>query len=199
MKKIIIFLSVLFCFTTIKAQEKHVIKETFESNKYQWDEFYESNGTASIQDGYLLLQNKDKISMLRSVVELPINTSSNFKLLFKMKVKKITESDWFGIVYNYEDENNFNCLLIQEKKFKIINNVNGVYSVSRTGGIILKSGKEKDVIIEMEKRGNKIIFSVDNMEIINITKNIVNNTFGCCVSGENTVKVDELIIEQIGD
>ena len=51
----------------------------------------------------------------------------------------------------------------------------------------------------MEKRGNKIVFSVDNMEIITITKNIVNNTFGCCVLGENTVKVDELIIEQMAN
>ena len=69
-------------------------------------------------------------------------------------------------------------------------------SVSRKGNIILKSEKEKDVNIDMEKKGNKIIFSVDNMEVISITKNFVNNTIGCCVLGENTIKVNELVIEQ---
>lgn len=197
MKKYIIFLSVLFWLTTISAQEKRVIKETFETNKYQWDEFYESSSTASIQDGYLQLENGEK-AMLRSVVELPISIDRNFKLSFKMNVKKIDDGDeWFGIIYNYQDENNFCCLLIQEKKFAIFNKVNGISSVSRKGSIILKSGKEKDVNIDMEKKGNKLVFSVDNMEIISITKDIINNTFGCCVLGENTVKVNELTIEQM--
>ena len=198
MKKLILFLSALFWIATTSAQEKRIIKDNFETNKYQWDEFYESSATASIQDGYLLLKNEDK-TMLRSVVELPITTDKNFKLSFKMNVKKLNADSWFGIVYNYEDENNFSCFIVQEKKFTIIHKVNGVSSVSRKGTIILKSGKEKDVNVEMEKKGNKIIFSVDNMEVISITKGIVNTTFGCCVLGENTLKINELIIEQIVD
>lgn len=195
MKKHILFLATMFCLTTTFAQEKQVIKETFETNKYQWDEFYENSCTASIQDGYLLLENGNK-TMLRSVVELPINIDRNFKISFNINVKKVSDDDWFGIVYNYEDENNFCYFLIQEKKFTIINKVNSVSSVSRKGNIILKSEKEKDVNIDMEKKGNKIIFSVDNMEVISITKNFVNNTIGCCVLGENTIKVNELVIEQ---
>lgn len=114
-----------------------------------------------------------------------------------MVPERINDRNWFGFVYNYEDENNFNSFLIQEKKYLIINKVNGVSSISRQGGIILKSGKNKEVTLEIEKKGNKLIFTVDNMEVISITKILKFNTFGCCIYGDGTLKVDEVLLEQV--
>lgn len=199
MKRILFYILTFVSLSSAIAQEKHVVVESFETNKWQWDEFYDNSGTASIEDGYLVLKNKNKDNILQSVVELPLNINRNFKLAFKMIIEKVNDDEWFGITYNYDDENNFSCLLIQEKKFVLLNKVNGTISISRKGSIILKSGKNKEVNIEMEIKGSKIIFSVDNMEIISFTKQIVHNTFGCCVLGENTVKVDEVRIEQISE
>jgi hypothetical protein len=71
--------------------------------------------------------------------------------------------------------------------------------LSRQNGIILKSGKNKEVVIIIEKKGPKLIFSVDNMEAVQITKDIRFNTFGFQVENANTIKVDEVVIEQLGE
>ena len=198
MKKII-FLVCTLASTFAYAQEKIMVKETFDSNKFRWDEFYEKNHSGGIQDGYFVLQNKKDGTIVHSVAELPIDIDNNFKITFKFLVPKINDDYYFGIVFNYEDENNHNNFLVSEKKYKMCNMVNGTSSISRHGSLILKSGKDKEVIIEMEKKGNKLIFSVDNMEAVTITKKLNFNTFGFQVENEHTIKVDEIIIEQLAE
>lgn len=197
MRKSFLFLVAVIVSTNLFAQNKTSIRETFESNKWQWDEFYEKSCSAGIEDGFLVIKNSNSETSVRSVVEFPVDIDKNFKITLKMMPERINDRNWFGFVYNYEDENNFNSFLIQEKKYLIINKVNGVSSISRQGGIILKSGKNKEVTLEIEKKGNKLIFTVDNMEVISITKILKFNTFGCCIYGDGTLKVDEVLLEQV--
>ncbi|MDR1792296.1 MAG: hypothetical protein LBR36_02480 [Bacteroidales bacterium] len=197
MKKIGIFALIILCCISLKAQEKRTVRETFDNNKFRWDEFYEKTGSASIQDGYFIISNTEKGTCRWSVAELPIDIDQNFKLTFKVLVPKLTDEFYFGIVFNYEDENNYSSFLVTEKKFKILNKVNGVSAQSRASGIILKAGKNKEVVIEIEKKGTKLIFTVDNMEAIAISKELKTNTFGFLVEDANTIKIDEVIIEQI--
>jgi len=194
--KQIIFLVCVFAYTFVHAQEKIVVKETFESNKFRWDEFFEKEYSGSIQDRCYVLQNK-KDGFVGSVTELPINIENNFKITFKFLVPKLDDKYYFGVIFNYEDENNYSSFLVSEKKFKILNRVNGVNSISRQGGIILKSGKNKEVVIEIEKKGKKLIFNVDNMEAVTITKMLNFNAFGFQVENANTIKVTEVLIEQL--
>jgi len=193
----IIFLVCVFATTLVHAQEKRVVKETFESNKFRWDEFFEKEYSGSIQDRCYVLQNKKDGYYIQTVTELPINVENSFKVTFKFLIPKLDDKYYFGIIFNYEDENNYSNFLVSEKKFKIVNRVNGVNSVSRQGGIILKSGKNKEVIIEIQKKGKKLLFSVDNMEAVEITKKLDFNAFGFQVEDANTIKVTEVLIEQI--
>ena len=181
----------------VHAQEKIVVKETFESNKFRWDEFFEKEYSGSIQDRCYVLQNKKDGYYVQTVTELPINVENNFKVTFKFLIPKLDDKYYFGIIFNYEDENNYSNFLVSEKKFKILNRVNGVNSVCRQGGIILKSGKNKEVTIEIQKKGKKLFFSVDNMEAVDITKKLDFNAFGFQVENANTIKVTEVLIEQI--
>lgn len=196
MKKIF-FLAFVFTSFFANAQDKITVKETFENNRFQWDEFYEKDHSGGIQDGFFVLQNKKDGYLVPSIAELPINIERNFKITFKFLIPKISDDYAFGIVYNYDDENNYSSFLVSEKKYKIYNKVNGTLSISRQGSIILKAGKNKEVIIEVERKGNKLIFNVDNMEAVSITKNLNFNAFGFQVENANTIKVDEVIIEQI--
>ncbi|MDR1526852.1 MAG: hypothetical protein LBS46_04170 [Dysgonamonadaceae bacterium] len=198
MKKIAIVLCA-FCVLYANAQDKIVVKENFDSNKFQWEEFFEKEYSGSVQDGYYVLQNKKDGFLVRSVTELPISIDRNFKITFKFLVPKLNDEYFFGLIFNYEDENNYSNFLVSEKKFRIYNKTNGTSSLSRQNGIILKSGKNKEVVIVMEKKGSKLIFSVDNMEAVQITKDIKFNTFGFQVENVNTIKVDEVIIEQLGE
>lgn len=197
MKKIFFALIAILFSTNLFAQSKTTLRETFESNKWQWDEFYEKTYSAGIEDGFLVIKNSNSETDVLSVVEFPIDVEKNFKITITFVPEKINERNWFGFVYNYEDENNYNSFLLQEKKFKILNKANGVTSISRQGGIILKSGKNKEVVVNIEKKGNKMIYTVDNMEVIAVTKLLKTNTFGCCIYGEGTLKVDEVVLEQV--
>jgi len=196
MKKIFFMICVLTS-TFVNAQEQIVVKETFESNKFRWDEFFEKEYSGCILEGSYVLQNKKNGSFAQSVTELPINIDDNFKITFKFLIPKLDDNYYFGIIFNYEDENNYSNFLVSEKKFKILNKVNEVYSVSRQGGIILKSGKNKEVIIVIEKKGKRLIFDVDNMEVVTITKKLDFNAFGFQVENANTIKVTEVLIEQL--
>lgn len=182
-----------FCF--VEAQDKRIIKDNFESNRFQWGEFYENKGSSSIEDGFLKLDCDDDKMFSWTVAELPIDIDRNFDLTFNFYAD-VDDDYWFGIVYNFEDENNFNCFVVQEKRFRLINMVNGVQSISRRSGIILKGG-DKDVKIVMNKKGKKLIFHVNDMEVISVTKNVTSNVFGCIVFGDETIKLTEVVMEQI--
>lgn len=196
MRKYVLLLVVVFNLSCTIAQGTQTVKETFETNKYGWDEFFEKNCSASVQDGFLELQSKEDGAIVRSIVDMPVNIESDFKISTKMIATKINDKSWFGLLYNYEDENNYSCFFIQESRFEIVNKANGIISLSRRGGLILKSGKNKEVNIIMEKNGGKLLFTVDNMEVIAITKLLTRNAFGFCIKENNTIKVDEVIVEQ---
>ncbi len=195
MRKIVFFICVLVS-VFVNAQGSLVVTETFENNKFQWDECYEKEFLCNIQDGYFVLQNKKDGFSVRSVTELPISIDANFKITFKFLVPRVSDEYYFGVIFNYEDENNYSNFLVSEMKYKIWNIVDGKKSLSRQNSIILKSGKNKDVTIELEKKGNKLIFQVDNMEVVSITKKLNFNAFGFLVQDANTIKVDEVIIKQ---
>ncbi|MBQ3833403.1 MAG: hypothetical protein II815_09540 [Bacteroidales bacterium] len=193
MKKIFVAMMLVIASSILFGQV--TIKETFETNKYQWDEYFEKNCSSSIENGYLLLSNRDKDTFITAVGDLPINNDRNFKAKFDI-TSKVSDDFWFGIVYNYEDESNYSCFLVKEKRYKIINRTNGVSSTSRQGGIILKAGKERNIEFLIEKKGTRLIFNVDNMEVVSISKVLYYTTFGFYVDGNNSIKVTGVQIDQ---
>ena len=198
MKKLLILFALLIA-AGAQAQEKMIIRETFETNRLRWDEAFEKDYSIGLMDGYFELKNNRKDYLIRTVTELPINPEANFKVTSKFTVPKFNDDCYFGIIFNYEDENNYSYFLVTEKKFKLYNRVNGEVSLSRQNSIILNAGKNKEIVIDMEKKGRKLIFNVDEMEAITITKDMKYNTFGFIVVDDNTVKVNEVIIEQMVD
>lgn len=196
MKKIAIIALFLFSFYFANAQDKRIIRENFENNLFQWDEYYEKDCSSGIRDGYLLLENKEDEFRIWTSVEFPIDVDKNFKVTFNLIPKEINDKTWFGIIFNYEDENNYSSFIVQEKSFRLLNRANGITSISKRSSIILKKGKNKNVKIELIKKGKKLNFIVDDMDVLTISKEVNFNIFGCIVEGKNSIKVTEVTIEQ---
>ena len=194
MKKIC-FLICIFTSVLVNAQEKIIIKETFENNRFQWREFYEKDQSGGIENEYFVLKNKNKKNPALSRSELPITIEENFKITFKFLVPKVSSDYYFGIIFNYKNNGNYDSFLVAERKFQIRNRVNKEND-NDPGVLILKSGKDKEVSIEIEKKGTKLIFRVDDIEAASITEEINSRIFGFLVEGKNTIKVNEVIIEQ---
>lgn len=193
--KRILFLMCLVAAIGANAQEKMIIKETFENNRLRWDEFFEKDCSCNLGNGYLELQNKKDGWTVWNSTELPVSPDANFKITSRILVPKLNDTYFFGILFNYEDENNYSSFMVSEKRFRLYNKTNGTNSLSRHNSIILNSGRNKEVVIEMEKRGDKLTFCVDGMEALKMTKRINYSTFGFIVNGANTIKVLEVDIE----
>ncbi len=194
MKKIL-FLALSAISLTLFAQNKMTISDPFDNGKFQWDEYFDKNKTAGIMDGYLILENETE-GNAHAVADLPIDIERNFNIKIKFLIPKIKDDKYFGVVFDYEDENNYTKFVIAENKYKICNVKNGTMSVARQGVLILKSGKEKEVNFEINKKGTKLTFIIDNMDVVTFSRKLNSGIFGFTVEGSYKIMVDEITIEQ---
>lgn len=109
-----------------------------------------------------------------------------------------------------ESSYGFSAFMVSEGKYKIcvgfenMMNYKTLPFIARlvtltNGRVPLQSGKNKKVVLEVEKKGKNLIFSVNNMEIATVPQEeeILSRSFGFIVEGKNTIKVREVSIEQI--
>ena len=107
-----------------------------------------------------------------------------------------------------ESSYGFSAFMVSEGKYKICGGFENTFNYKPlpffagltnvlAGSVLLRSGKDKEVVLEMEKKGKNLIFSVNNMEVATLEEEILSRSFGFIVEGKNTIKVKEVSIEQI--
>lgn len=199
MKKILLILSIIP--SILFAQEKITITDFFDDDKYQWEESYEDDATAIILDGYYEIDGKKDSLIVQT--DLPFNGELNYNLSAKILVPKLGDKTVFGLVFNYETKDSYYILKLSEMKFKALKKTerSPKYSEIKSDEIILKAGKDKEVLIELKKTGRKMKFIVDNMEIATIPftpeDNKYTSSIGFFVGKSTKIKVDEVKVEQI--
>ncbi|GHT10594.1 hypothetical protein AGMMS4956_02190 [Bacteroidia bacterium] len=212
MKRIIVLAATIFVTLNIFAQnEGNIKKETFDNNAFRWEEFADKKlGTVLIQDGYLTLNAKK--STLSSKTNFPIDITRDFKLTYKFLVPVLDKKTVFGLTFDsFEDEGGQVQVgfYVSEGKYalKPYNIPFEIYvpllSVGLCEGKIpLKKGKNQNVVLSMERRGETLIFSVNNMTVCEEAAAapvlLQTSKFGVAFasSGKSTLLVDEIIIEQ---
>jgi hypothetical protein len=181
----------------INAQDGNTKKETFDDNKWDWNEIAEKKKSVSIQDGYLVLQcKKDEISVV-TATRFPLQIRDNFKITYTFLIPALDDKNQFGIIFNWQDEDNYSAVLLKENYYCFVNRENESSYVDKKGKIILKKGKNKTVTVVMEKIGSKLIFSVDGMQIYEKTMALKHPYFGFYSENKSTIKIDEIVIHQI--
>lgn len=196
MKKLFALTLCLLQIFILQGQNLRCIKENFDENKFNWDELSTKDGSAFLTNGKMVLTNKSSENTLSSICNLPVLYDEDFTVTTVLDKPEINDKDFIGIVFNYEDEENFWVFLVREKESYIGRYKDGKYIRVRTNPIILKKGKKNDVTLEMKKKGKNIIFSVDNMEIKTHPVKLVNNTFGFIIYGKGELRVSALEVKQ---
>lgn len=192
------------------------ITETFNSDdriRLVWEEYADENGSALVMDGQLYLTCKDKNSARMVFVNLPINVELDFIITSTLIVSNINDDDFFGISIDNDDFVKLGFFLSEnslyagyyENSVEIFGEKNESNSVCRKlvgerKAIKLKSGKDQIVKTVLEKRGKKIIFTVNNMKVYEKTYKtsdfIVAPCLGYITKGNTVLKIDEVKIEQ---
>lgn len=215
MKKLSIIL-LFACLIPFFTKAQINIKETFNSDdklRLNWEEYADRRGSALVMDGQLVLTCKEKKHARMVFVNLPINVENDFKISSSIIVKRISDDNRFGISI---DDNEFIKLgfFISENFLYVGYYENSTsnfgdsrestkdYRIIKGDGkaIKLKSGKNVTVNTTLEKKGKKLVFSINNVKVYEkYHRNsdfLVAPRLGFITEGNSEIKIDEVKVEQ---
>ena len=203
MKKILILLVFVFGINLIANAQ---LKETFDSNSWQWTEYSSDTHRAYIIDGVMRLENKsdnfsntsiaDLVEKLSTHAFLPMDPNKGFVLKCTATIEKFEGNKMFGIILDYIDD--MNCLL-----FMIKGDCAWLYKI-KEGKIVgaqknqfkLQKGKKvANLYIEVIYQSEQLEFRVNDVQAL-LCKYvpITSNGFGFFAYGKCKVDFDNVEI-----
>ena len=201
MRKIIILMIVAIASSmNIYSQ----IKETFDSNSWQWTEYSDDKGSAYIIDGVMRLESKsNEYSTFEKVVSefsthsyLPMDPTKGFRIKCSAIVSKLEDNKLFGIIFDYIDDFNCNLFMIENDKAFIFRLNDGKIVGYQHNQFKIQGDKKKAKIeIEARYKGDELEFRVNDVQAILCRyMPIRSNGFGFFALGKCKVDIDEVEI-----
>lgn len=203
MRKHICLLIALMVMSTMSAFSQ--LKETFDSNSWQWTEYSTDLGKAYIIEGVMRLESKsdrDNTSLADMVANvathsfLPMDPAKGFDIKCTATVEKFEGKKQFGIILDYVDD--MNCLV-----FMIKGDCAYLYKM-REGNIVgqqknqfkLQKGKKTtELEIEVIYMGGELEFRVNDVQaFMGKYVPITSNGFGFFAFGKCKVDFDDVEI-----
>ncbi len=178
MKLLLLIVAAFFTFCECSAQ---IMEDDFETNQFNWNETVGKRGQAVIKDGVLHMETSNE--RLLCTTYGPFDINKPFILSCDAFVKRVDNNKIFGIILDYEDEDNFMCFYVceGESRLEIIKNDKLVGKKYAT--INLESGKKKGITFEIEYNLNEIIFKVNSMKALSYRRRVTNSDFILGTSG----------------
>lgn len=200
MQKLLIVFALVFGMITIAYAQ---VKESFDSNSWQWTEYSERMGCAYIIDGVMRLESKSNntslANMLGSVAThsfLPMDPVKGFDLKCTASLKRFVGKKKVGIILDYVDD--MNCLA-----FMIEGDCAWLYKI-KEGRIVgqqknpfkLQKGKNSiNLDIEIIYQGGELEFRVNDVQALMCKYvPITSNGFGFFACGRCKVDFDDVEI-----
>lgn len=194
MKKIV-FLVAILCATLVANAEKVTRTDDFTNgeSKFGFEATADKKHSVTLDGEYLVISSKK--DWYKAGTRFPVMVRTNFKISYKLLFPKLDDDHVFGLVFNYdEDENKGDILYITENKFYICD-AEGT-KLGKAEKIKLKKGKDVEVNVDIEKKGKKILISINGVDFVNEDLEIKTSYMGFCVNEKNTLKVDQIMIVQ---
>ncbi|MBO5642250.1 MAG: hypothetical protein J5900_07435 [Prevotella sp.] len=177
MKKLLLLLAVMTCQLATFAQ----MEDDFETNQYGWTETAGKRGNALVKDGVLHMESKQL--PLMSTIYAPFDINKPFTLTCEALAKKIDDDKIFGIVLDYEDEQNYMCFFICEGEARLEVYKENRLIAYRYETIKLKSGKKVGIEFEVEYNLNELIFKVNGIKAMAYRRRIQKDEYLLGTSG----------------
>ena len=177
-----------------------VMDDDFESNQYNWSELSSSRGKALIQDGVMHLESKSKFVLASCYA--PFDVNKPFILTVEALAKRIDGTKLFGILLDFEDEQNYILFYI--------NNDEAMLEITKEGKIIgykeealkLRKGKKVGIDFEVRYNLNELEFFVNGVRAMSYRRRIAKDDFLLGTSGigfyarKGTIDFDNLKVIQ---
>lgn len=191
MKKFILLSAFIVVISTANAQR---IKETFNSNSLGWTEFpkIDDYGSAIIENGVLKISADDDRFVVASCY-VPIDIMKPFEVQANVTVKKFTDYNLAGIVFNYKDNGNFYSFGFDEdyavfRRYEDNKLVGYIYQATNW-----RKKRKVDINISLISDGNTLTFKIDGATIMNIRYMPLSyNGFGFYATNEQQLMVNDV-------
>lgn len=157
------------------------MEDDFETNQFGWTETAGKRGTAVVKDGVLHMESKGV--PLMSTIYAPFDINKPFILTCEALAKKIDDDRVFGIVLDYEDEQNFLCFYICEGEARLEVYKENRLIANRYETIKLKAGKRVGIEFEVEYNLNELIFKVNGIKSMAYRRRVQKDEFLLGTSG----------------
>lgn len=198
MKKALLFLLLsFFGGTKVSAQ---IMEDNFDSNQYNWSELSSSRGKALIQDGVMHLESNSKFVL--ATCYAPFDVNKPFVLNVEALAKKIDSSKLFGILLDYEDEQNYILFYIKDDEARLEICKEDKIVGYKEEALKLRKGKKVGLEFEVEYNLNELVFKVNGVRAMSYRRRIAKDDFLLGTSGigfyarKGTIDFDNLKIIQ---
>lgn len=202
MKKILsIVAAVLFSFSYSGDLYAQVMSDTFDSNENGWSEIVnKKKGTALVIDGVLHMESKDSVT---SYCYAPFDYEKPFVLKVEALAKKIDDDRFFGILLDYEDDNNYILFYLCEGEARLRVRKEGQIVGEKGERFNLDSGKKVGISFEVEYNLTELIFRVNGVRATSYRRRVGKGEFLLGTSGigfyacnGQVIDWDNLTVEQ---
>ena len=198
MRFIVLLVFSLFVFNRMEAQ---IMEDDFESNQFGWTESAGKRGIAIIRDGVLHMESKGT-KPLTSTCYAPFDISKPFYMQVDALVDKVN-NDKFGILLDYEDDQNYILFYVFEGEAKLEVYREGKIIGRKEEAIKLNKGKKIGVTFEVDYKLNEMEFKVNGIRAMTFRRRITKDEFllgtsgiGFFAKGGQVIDFDNLKITQ---
>lgn len=138
-----------------------VFNETFDANDHGWQEFKDGNASCFIVDGTLFIET-DKDGLAFSTCYASYNPQQDFEMNVDVLTKK--NDIIFGIVFDYQDDDNYRVILVDNQMTRYIKYRDGKRVGYRRNGIKeIKKAKKEGVQLQLKQNSQKLFFYVNGI------------------------------------
>lgn len=192
---VFLFISVLY------ADSKAQLKETFDSNSWQWTEQSSNLGKVYIVDGVLRFDTNTNTNIdIQKVAEnvsshayLPFDPTTGFTITCEALVDKVRDDKYFGIIMDYMDDMNFMCFTMSQNWAYLYKISEGRITRKWAGQIHLPKQKKASIDIKIVYSGGDLEIRVDDIQAIHAKyAPIESNGFGFFAFGKTKVDFDNI-------
>lgn len=174
-------------------------------SKFGFDEMSDKKTSVSFDGEYMILSSKQDLFTVGT--RFPVLSRENFTISYKILCPVFDKKHRFGLVFNYQEDDSMGDILVFSENEYFF--ASGVLLSGNQGADIqginaqkvkLKSGKNVNIDVKIEKRGSKTLLSINGMDYELPELSFQNSYMGFSILGKNsTLKVDEIFIEQTLD
>jgi hypothetical protein len=184
---------ILFLFVIIPSLKAQIMEDDFETNQYGWTESVGNRGIAVIRDGVLHMESKAK--PLTSTCYGSFDINKPFILQVEALAKKIDNDKIFGILLDYEDDQNYILFYICEDEANLeVVRENKVIG-RKQEALKLRKGKKVGIEFEVEYNLNELVYKVNGVRAMTYRRRVARNEFLLGTSGIGFFARDGQVID----